>query len=78
MSFQDKSLECVECGAGFTFSTEEQEFFQSRGYTNEPNALSLMPPGEEVRALRKQQLRVQTPDVSRDMRRVWQGHRSTL
>jgi CxxC-x17-CxxC domain-containing protein len=36
MSFQDKSIQCSDCGATFTFSVEEQEFFQSRGYTNEP------------------------------------------
>ena len=36
MSFQDKTLTCSDCGQGFTFSAEEQEFFQSKGYTNEP------------------------------------------
>ncbi len=36
MSFQDKSIQCSDCGATFTFSAEEQEFFQSKGYTNEP------------------------------------------
>ena len=36
MSFEDKSLQCSDCGATFTFSTEEQEFFASKGYTNEP------------------------------------------
>ena len=36
MSFQDKTLECADCGASFTFSAEEQEFYQSRGFTNEP------------------------------------------
>ena len=36
MSFQDKSLQCSDCGDTFTFSAEEQEFFESRGYTNEP------------------------------------------
>ena len=36
MSFQDKSIECSDCGSTFTFSAEEQEFFQSKGYTNEP------------------------------------------
>ena len=36
MSFQDKTLQCVDCGANFTFSASEQEFFQSKGYTNEP------------------------------------------
>ncbi len=36
MSFQDKTLECSDCANEFTFSAEEQEHFQSRGYTNEP------------------------------------------
>ncbi len=36
MSFQDKSIQCSDCGTTFTFSAEEQEFFQSKGYTNEP------------------------------------------
>jgi CxxC-x17-CxxC domain-containing protein len=36
MAFQDKTLQCSDCGATFTFSAEEQEFFQSKGYTNEP------------------------------------------
>ncbi len=36
MSFQDKTLTCSDCGATFTHSAEDQEFFQSRGYVNEP------------------------------------------
>ncbi|MDO8568621.1 MAG: zinc-ribbon domain containing protein [Dehalococcoidales bacterium] len=36
MTFQEKSLQCSDCGTTFTFSAEEQEFFQSKGYTNEP------------------------------------------
>ncbi|MFC1995430.1 CxxC-x17-CxxC domain-containing protein [Chloroflexota bacterium] len=36
MVFEDKTLECFDCRSEFTFSTEEQEQFQSRGYTNEP------------------------------------------
>ena len=36
MSFQDKSLCCADCGTTFTFSAKEQEFFQSKGFTNEP------------------------------------------
>ncbi len=36
MGFEDKQLKCSDCGADFTFSAEEQEFFQSKGYTNEP------------------------------------------
>ncbi len=36
MAFEDKTLTCSDCGATFTFSAEDQEFFQSKGYTNEP------------------------------------------
>jgi len=36
MSFQDKSLQCSDCGAAFNFSAEEQEFYQTKGFTNEP------------------------------------------
>ncbi len=33
----DKTLTCRDCGQNFTFTTGEQEFFQSRGLTNEPS-----------------------------------------
>ncbi|MGB2800150.1 MAG: zinc-ribbon domain-containing protein [Dehalococcoidia bacterium] len=36
MNLQDKSLQCSDCGTTFTFSAGEQEFFQSKGFTNEP------------------------------------------
>ena len=36
MSFQDRSLECFDCGATFTFSADEQEFFAGKGFTNDP------------------------------------------
>ncbi len=36
MSFQDKSIQCSDCGATFTFTAGEQEFFGSKGYTNAP------------------------------------------
>lgn len=36
MSFTDKTLKCVDCGADFTFTASEQEFHASRGFTNEP------------------------------------------
>ena len=36
MAYTDKTLKCVECGNSFVFTASEQEFFASRGYTNEP------------------------------------------
>ena len=36
MSFMDKSLQCSDCGAEFTFTAGEQEAFAARGFTNEP------------------------------------------
>ena len=34
--YQDKTLVCKECGAEFTFSAGEQEFYAERGFQNEP------------------------------------------
>ncbi len=36
MVYQDKSLTCSECGCTFTFSAQDQEFFKTKGYQNEP------------------------------------------
>jgi len=36
MNFQDKSLQCSDCGRQFTFTAGEQEFYSSRGLQNEP------------------------------------------
>ena len=36
MGFSDKQITCVDCGQEFTFTADEQEFFQTKGYTNEP------------------------------------------
>lgn len=30
---QDKELTCKDCGQSFTFTAGEQEFFQSRGFS---------------------------------------------
>ena len=34
--FNDKVLSCKDCGAEFTFSASEQEFYAEKGFTNEP------------------------------------------
>ncbi|MGD8400007.1 MAG: zinc-ribbon domain containing protein [Bacillota bacterium] len=47
--YQDKQLVCKECGKEFTFTAGEQEFFASKGFTNEPGRCP------ECRAARKQQ-----------------------
>jgi CxxC-x17-CxxC domain-containing protein len=36
VSYTDKPLTCVECGAQFSFTAEDQEYHASRGFTNEP------------------------------------------
>ena len=37
MSFQDRTLTCRDCGQQFTFTAGEQEFYQARGFDNEPS-----------------------------------------
>ncbi len=36
MIFQDKSIQCSDCGTSFIFSTNEQEIFKAKGFFREP------------------------------------------
>lgn len=36
MSFQAKTIPCCDCGTDFEFSATEQEFYQSKGFVNDP------------------------------------------
>ena len=47
----DKSLACRDCGAPFTFTAGEQEFYAQKGFTNEPGRCP------ECRAARKNRAR---------------------
>ncbi|MFH1484474.1 MAG: CxxC-x17-CxxC domain-containing protein [Chloroflexota bacterium] len=36
MSFEDRTLRCVECDSDFTFTATEQEFHAQKGYSHDP------------------------------------------
>jgi len=36
MSFEDKTLTCVDCGQEFVHSAQDQTFYAERGFANEP------------------------------------------
>ncbi|MDQ2887867.1 MAG: zinc-ribbon domain containing protein [Chloroflexota bacterium] len=36
MNFEDKTLNCRECGNDFVFTAGEQEFYQQKGLMNQP------------------------------------------
>ena len=36
MSYEDRTLTCVECAQSFTFSADDQTYHAEKGYTNEP------------------------------------------
>ena len=36
MEFQDKNLNCVDCGAEFVWTAGEQHFFADKNFKNEP------------------------------------------
>ena len=36
MSYQDRTLTCVECGQSFIFTADDQSYHAEKGYTNEP------------------------------------------
>jgi hypothetical protein len=40
MTYQDKTIQCSDCGATFTFTSGEQAFFQTKGFTSEPKRCS--------------------------------------
>ncbi len=48
MSLTDRTLYCRDCNQAFTFTVGEQEFYASRGLTNDPSRCP------ECRAARKQ------------------------
>lgn len=37
MAYQDKNLNCKECGADFAFTASEQAFYAEKGFQNEPS-----------------------------------------
>ncbi|MDR1012682.1 MAG: zinc-ribbon domain containing protein [Lactobacillales bacterium] len=39
--YEDKTLNCKECGKEFTFTEGEQEFYASKGFVNEPQRCKL-------------------------------------
>jgi CxxC-x17-CxxC domain-containing protein len=49
--YEDKILNCRECGQEFVFSAGEQEFYAQKGFENEPARCP------ECRAARKQRSR---------------------
>jgi len=36
MSYEDRTLTCLDCGQSFTFSADDQAYHAEKGYTNEP------------------------------------------
>lgn len=36
MEFQDRTLQCVDCGAEFVWTAGEQSFFADKNFKNEP------------------------------------------
>jgi hypothetical protein len=36
MTFDEKTIQCSDCGVSFAFTAGEQEFFQTKGFTNQP------------------------------------------
>lgn len=40
MPYTDKTLTCQDCGASFTFTADDQEFFATKGYTEPKRCVS--------------------------------------
>ena len=58
---EDKTLTCCECGNEFVFTASEQEFYEEKGFTNEPRRCPA------CRQARKQRMGVQNDRPQREM-----------
>ena len=56
--FEDRTLKCADCGCDFTFTTSEQEFYQEKGFENDPKRCP------DCRQSRKRQRRADRPMYS--------------
>ena len=36
MIYEDRTIECCDCGSSFVFTASEQEFFASKGFSHDP------------------------------------------
>lgn len=51
--FEDKKIVCADCGNEFDFTVREQEFYQEKGFENEPKRC------QDCRRAKKNQAREQ-------------------
>lgn len=58
---EDKTLTCCECGNEFVFTASEQEFYEEKGFTNEPRRCPA------CRQARKQRMGIQNERPQREM-----------
>ncbi len=56
MNFQDKTLVCRDCGKDFVWTASEQEFYQKKGFENEPVRCP------DCRSLKKQRMNQDRPE----------------
>ena len=80
MSYEDRSLTCVECGQSFIFTADDQSYHAEKGYTNEPKRCTSCRQSSTGPAFLRRFRRLQsgpTGDAFRGLRRMWQGcHRA--
>lgn len=61
--FNDKQLQCFDCGNTFIFTAGEQEFFAKKGFTNEPKRC------QDCKAKKKAHTKENDPGVEMTARR---------
>lgn len=66
MDFQDRTLTCQDCGNTFTFTASEQEFYNKKGFTNEPKRCP------DCRAKKKAQMGGGHGDFNRGPRQMFE------
>jgi CxxC-x17-CxxC domain-containing protein len=52
---QEKSVDCFDCGVTFVFTPEEQQAFQTKGYTHSPKRCPACRQNRKIRQINKVQ-----------------------
>jgi CxxC-x17-CxxC domain-containing protein len=75
MEFQDKEITCDDCNQSFTFTADEQAFYQEKGLTHEPKRCKPCRSARKSRTRASRQRPQNAPSYDGAPRRTRDGHR---
>jgi CxxC-x17-CxxC domain-containing protein len=68
MSLQEKLIDCFDCGVTFTFSVEDQQGYQTKGYNNAPKRCPACREARKTRQMKSDSLKNQQTSFQSERR----------